>query len=562
MGNPPYSGISSNNGEWISRMIDDYKYIDGVHFNERKHWLNDDYVKFIRLGQTFVDKNNEGVLAYINNHSFIDNPTFRGMRWNLMKSFDKIYIIDLHGNSKKKEVCPDGSPDQNIFDIQQGVSINIFVKTGEKAADALAEVYHYDLWGKRQIKYDYLAENKIRSVPFTKVEPTAPFYFFMPKGEDNISKYEQGFRIDALMPMNVMGIATARDKVVIDLDEKALLKRIEKFCDASFSDDDIRKWLFPNKTDGKYLVGDTRGWNLSEARKKIRDNFHKKYVVDLNYRPFDVRRIYYTPDMIDWGRENIMKHFLKGENVGLCLIRISRNDIFSILVTNKITDKTIISSLDNANVFPLYFYHEQADLLGRIRRPNLDTAIITKFAESIELEFESEKSGIADKFAPIDLLDYIYAMLHSPSYRETYKEFLKIDFPRVSYPQGETPTERAANFRRLTSLGSELRQLHLMEHPALSKLITTYPIAGNNTVEKLRWELSDDGETGRVWINPTQYFDSIPLTAWNFYVGGYQPAQKWLKDRQTRTLSFDDIMHYQRIIVALKMTDNLMKEIT
>lgn len=557
LGNPPYSGISSNNDAWISRMIDDYKYVNGVYFNERKHWLNDDYVKFIRLGQHFVDKNTEGVLAYINNHSFMDNPTFRGMRWNLLRSFDKIYIIDLHGNSKKKEVCPDGSKDENVFDIQQGVSINIFVKTGRKAKNALAEVYHLDLYGRRQKKYDYLLANGLTTVPFVRVEPTAPFYFLMPKNEGNRTEYELGFRIDELMSVNVTGVQTSRDSLVVDSNRAELLSRINFFTDPTKSDQEIRSRFFEGKKVGKYLSGDSRGWNLSRARQIIQDFDHNAIIRTITYRPFDDRYIYYHNDMVDWSRDKVMRHMLRS-NLGLVVGRqgqvVGSMPWNLVFISDNITDLNLYYR-GGGMTFPLYLYPEQGDLLNTARTPNLDPIIIGEFTKAIGLDFEAEKSGDAGKFAPIDLLDYIYAVLHSPAYREKYKEFLKIDFPRVPYPKS------VDEFRRLAAIGSELCKVHLMEHPALSKLITQYPATGDNTVGKPRWELLPDGQTGRVWINADQYFDNVPLAAWEFYIGGYQPAQKWLKDRAGRTASFDDIMHYQRIIKALAMTDELMKQL-
>ena len=164
------------------------------------------------------------------------------------------------------------------------------------------------------------------------------------------------------------------------------------------------------------------------------------------------------------------------------------------------------------------------------------------------------------KFAPIDILDYIYAVLHSPTYREKYKEFLKIDFPRVPYPKDKN------TFWQLVKLGGELRQIHLLESPKVEQFITSYPIDGDNTIttkiSKKDWQIIDtEKKLGRIWINDKQYFDNIPLVAWEFYIGGYQPAQKWLKDRRGRTLSFEDILHYQKIIVALTETDRIMKEI-
>lgn len=267
MGNPPYSGISSNTGEWITSLIEDYKYVDGVHFNERKHWLNDDYVKFMRYGQYYIEKNGSGILAFINPHGFLDNPTFRGMRYSLLKTYDKIYTIDLHGNSKKKETCPDGSKDENVFDIMQGVSINILVKTGAKKNNELAEVYHYDLYGKRNDKYEFLSQNSLSSIGFKKVEYSKPYYFFIPKDDSQRASYEKGFSVVSLFPENVTGIVTARDKVVIDISKQKLLDRINNFCNNKYSDDDIRSWLFRNKKMVSiWLV--TQGAGNSQKREK------------------------------------------------------------------------------------------------------------------------------------------------------------------------------------------------------------------------------------------------------------------------------------------------------
>jgi len=242
LGNPPYSGESSNKGDWIMNLMEDYKKEPGgkQKLQERNpKWINDDYVKFLRFGEYFVNKNSEGVLAFINNHSFIDNPTFRGMRWHLLESFDKIYIIDLHGNSKKKEVCPDGSKDENVFDITAGVSINIFVKTGKKNKGKLAEVFHYDAWGKRQEKYDYLWNNNIQTVPFNKVDYKEPFYFFQPKDFETLCAYEKGFKINNLFSLNSVGMVTARDKFCIDDNLHDLKVRINDFANEEISNEEI-----------------------------------------------------------------------------------------------------------------------------------------------------------------------------------------------------------------------------------------------------------------------------------------------------------------------------------
>lgn len=553
LGNPPYSGISQNDSTWISNLVDEYKYVGKDYFNERKHWLKDDYVKFIRLGQYFVDTRGEGILAYINNHSFLDNPTFRGMRWNLLKSFDKIYIVDLHGNSNKKEVCPDGSKDDNVFDIKQGVSINIFIKTSTKPKNKFADVFHCDVWGRRKSKYDFLTSNNLYSLDFKQLNPTAPFYFFVPKDETGRTKYEKGFAINELMPINSVGIVTARDALVIDFDKEVLLKRIEDFADITKSDDDVRNKFFPNKKVGNYLPGDTSSWSLSKARHTIQKVEHKDVIQPISYRPFDNREIYYHNAMIERPLYKIMQHFILGENVGLVTARSNKsNDCSHFYISKHITETKLGERTTQSCVFPLYLYNTSTD--KHVRRPNLKAEIVDKIVKKIGLTFEAEKSGDMDKFAPIDLLDYIYAVLHSPAYREKYNEFLKIDFPRVPYPTS------ADEFRRLVEIGGELRLIHLMEHEALQEKVKDfpYPIPGNDLIEKVRWEPLSE-EIGRVWINDKQYFDNIPITAWEFYIGGYQPAQKWLKDRVGRTLESRYIFTYQRIIKALIMTDEKMK---
>ncbi|MCB8964207.1 MAG: N-6 DNA methylase [Bacteroidales bacterium] len=543
IGNPPYSGISSNNGEWISNLIEDYKYVDGVHFNERKHWLNDDYVKFLRYGQHFIEKNGSGVLAYINPHGFLDNPTFRGMRWHLLKTYDKIYTIDLHGNSKKKEIAPDGTADVNVFDIMQGVSINIFIKTGQKKPKELGKVFHYELLGNREMKYEFLIENSLNSTEFNEIDIEKPNFFFVPKDTESLSDYENGFLISELFVSQSMGITSARDSFVIDFKKDELALRIKDFCN---------KELENNNFQSKYKLNENYQWKVAEQR-AIVPEYSEKYVKPISYRPFDNRFIYFQENLVFRMRGEIMNNFNK-KNIAFCSVKLGRNaDYHNYFITNSITDKGISSSLDNANVFPLYLYKE-ADSQQIIeqsseRIPNLKAEIVKKISARVGLIFINEKEKKENTFAPIDILDYIYAVLHSPKYREKYKEFLKIDFPRVPYPKDKE------TLWQLVKLGGEIRQIHLLESPTVENYITQYPIDGDNVVQKPSFE------NGKVYINETQYFDNVPEIAWNFYIGGYQPAQKWLKDRKDRKLEFEDILHYQKIIVALSETDRIMKEI-
>jgi predicted helicase len=554
IGNPPYSGISSNNGKWISDLIEDYKYVDGIHFNERKHWLNDDYVKFLRYGQHFIEKNGSGVLAFINPHGFLDNPTFRGMRWHLLKTYDKIYTIDLHGNSTKKETAPDGSIDQNVFDIMQGVAITVFVKTGKKKVNKLGKIFHYDLFGKRDAKYNYLFENSIKTTEFNELLPESPNYFFVPKDNKLIGAYNKGILISDLFRVQSMGITSARDNFVVDFERKTLERRIQDFCN---------KEIETSAFQTKYKLKENYQWKVEEQRAEVPE-FSNSFIKSISYRPFDNRWIYYQDNLVFRMRGEVMIN-LEKPNLAFCTSKLGRNvDYHNYFITKHVTDKNISSSLDNANMFPLYIYAtsngQQSIQKTTERAPNLNQVIVTEIAKKLGLAFTNENDNAENTFAPIDILDYIYAVLHSSTYREKYKEFLKIDFPRVPYPKDND------TFWKLIKLGGEIRQIHLLESPKVENYITSYPKDGaNNITTKIGikdWELFDvRNQLGRIWINEEQYFDNIPLVAWGFCIGGYQPAQKWLKDRKNRTLEFDDILHYQKIIVALYETDRIMKEI-
>lgn len=550
IGNPPYSGESTNKGDWIMRLMEDYKKEPGgvEKLKERNpKWINDDYVKFIRYGQHFIEKNGNGVLAYINPHGFLDNPTFRGMRWNLLKTFDKIYSIDLHGNSTKKESAPDGSVDENVFDIQQGVSINFLIKTGKKSEKELGKAFSFDLYGKREHKYKVLSANKMGDFNFNEITNNGPDFFLVPKDFDLESEYSQGFSVLELFEINSLGIATARDKFTIHDDKTRLSATIEHFI--TLADEEARS---------KFDLGkDARDWQVSYARADLMKHYPERGVVtEIAYRPFDHKWTFFSGKSKGFHcfpRENVMKHLLR-DNFAINFVRRSRSDGFlTPFITEGIVDKSIISTLDNANTFPLYLYNDskgQQLIDGKdTRRPNIQLEIVEAFSTKIGLKFSSEENDLVDAFLPIDLLDYVYAVLHSQKYITRFKEFLKIDFPKVPFPNSKD------TFIELVNVGTKLRKLHLMQSDSLGSLITKYPISGPNFVESVQYN------DGKVYINETQYFDNVPAITWEFFIGGYQPAQKWLKDRKGRKLEFEEILHYQKIIKALAETHRLMQEI-
>jgi predicted helicase len=428
------------------------------------------------------------------------------MRWNLLNAFDKIYILDLHGSTKKRETAPDGSKDENIFDIQVGVSINLLIKTGKKKAGELAEVYHYDMYGDRETKYLFLLQNTLSTIGWHQLPNEAPQYFFVEKDFTNKDIYEKGFSIVDLYTINSMGITTANDEVFINSDNDLLLENIHNYF-------------------------------------KIEPN--KNFVKNIAYRPFDNKLIYYDINRLARPRKKVMRHFQNG-NFSLCLIRVNRDEKCTVLITSYITDKTILSPKDNSNVFPLYLYPFDG---SNERTPNLNKNIIQNFSVATELQFTNEKEDDEKTFAPIDILDYVYAVLYSNNYRKKYTEFLKIDFPRIPYPQN------VEQFYKLAAAGSILRNLHLMENVSPSLDLADFPVVGSNEIETVHYKGS------KVFINKTQYFSDIPPEAWHYFIGGYQPSEKWLKDRKGRILSFDDIEHYRKIIFVLITTINIQRQI-
>jgi predicted helicase len=438
--------------------------------------------------------------------------------------------------------------------------------------DKLAQVFHFDLYGKREDKYEFLNGNSLASITFKELPNVAPNYFFVDKDFEEQISYDSGFSITELFPLNNVGIVTARDNFTIHDSKEQVEKTIKEFL--SLDDESARN---------KFELGkDVRDWQVNFAKKDLIAHFPDKGVyTQIAYRPFDKRWSYYTgksKGFYCYPRQEVMQHFTLGKNLGLIIGRqgqaVGSMQWNLSFITNCMTDLNIYYR-GGGTTFPLYLYPETSGQLSigesQNRVPNLNMDIVEKFASGLGFYFQPEQPDYSkqteetNQLYPIYILDYIYAVLHSPAYREKYKEFLKIDFPRVPYPTNPR------QFYDLVDLGSQLRALHLLESPEVENYITQYPIDGDNVVDKPIFLSSPpseglgevDGlrEVGRVYINPTQYFDKVPKVAWEFYIGGYQPAQKWLKDRKGRALSFEDILHYQKMIVALAKTADLMVEI-
>lgn len=608
IGNPPYAGISSNMTPWIDGLLKgtlpdgtptaSFYHVNGKPLGERKLWLQDDYVKFIRWSQHRLTRTGVGVHGYISNHGYIDNPTFRGMRWSLMEAFDDIRVLDLHGNLKKKESPPDGGKDVNVFDIQQGVGIGLFVRrcSHQPGIDATS-VRHADLWGEREQKYDWLIDHSMTDTVWKKMPAAEPFFLFEPLDQSEVGDYNDWPAINEIMKVNVTGIVTARDDFVIDFDRTPLRRRMKDLRDKSLSDQAIRDRYFVGKGAKKYPRGDSRGWKLPTARQKLRDDekWDKRYAPIL-YRPFDIRQIYYVPWMVDWPRTEAMPHMLAGENLALTVCRQCVGDWQHTCVSKWITDDSMVSNRtrERGYVCPLYLYPNIGKEDGSMfrawsksrngRRANLDEGFVEAIEQATGLSFWLDgQCDPMNQFVPADVLAYIYAVFHCPEYRRRFEAMLKLDFPRVPLPG------TSAIFSALVALGHDLIALHLLEgdyeqaswngknKPSpLTNAAELLPFVGDGDRQvtkageaKKKMANVADG-TGRVYINKTQYFDKFPEEVWNFQIGGYQVCHKWLSDRKAkggknprpgRVLSDDDVLHYQRIVVALKETIRLMAEI-
>ncbi|MBL7195660.1 MAG: N-6 DNA methylase [Desulfobacterales bacterium] len=545
LGNPPYSGHSANKGKWIDRLLKDgythgngikddgYYHVDGKPLGEKNpKWLQDDYVKFIRFGQWKIDQAGEGVLGFITNHSYLDNPTFRGMRRSLMNSFNEIYLLDLHGNSLKKERCPDGSKDENVFDIRQGTAIALFIKTKGKNSK---KVSHSELWGMRKEKNDWLSKNDITTTKWQKITPKSEFYLFVPRDEKLLELYEKSPKITDVFPVNSVGIVTARDKFVVDTDKKVLKRRIGMFCDEKM-DELIGE---------PYKLKDKANWKLKSAREKVRsDKNWENSLAKILYRPFDIQWIFYHDALVERSRRNVMRHMMQ-ENLGLITVRQVAEGIFNhAFVTCDIIESRItLSNKGIGFIFPLYLYPDhifENMKESSERKPNISPKIFSALSETYKT-----------KPNPEDIFYYIYAVFYSNTYRTKYAEFLKTDFPRVPL------TKDKSLFKKLAVYGKRLADLHLMQSSELDSPVAKFQGTGDKRVDKIKY----DKKAERVYINKDQYVEGVEENVWQYQIGGYQVCNKWLKDRKGKVLSLDDIKHYCKIATAIKHTINIQKSI-
>lgn len=555
IGNPPYSGISLNMSGHAQRMVSAYKRVDGRPLNERKLWLQDDYVKFLRLGQLAIDSAGVGVLGCVTNHSFLSNPTFRGMRQSLLRTFSSFRAVDLHGNSTRAECPPDGILDKNVFDIQQGVSVSLASKGA-----AGASVEHFDLWGLRADKYQWLLQHCIEEVDSYELSPDSPYYFLVPHDTAWREEYDAGWRLSDAMLFNSAGFITARDAFALDFERETLMERMRDFSNPKSSDEEIRARYFEGRGSSKYPDGDSRGWKVPLARRTVAsDQEWRERIRGCSYRPFDERMVFWADYVIDWPRPELFGHMSISGNLALVVCRQNRSGPWGhAFVGRGLIENCYVSnrSSEAGYVYPLFLDCPPEELTfdgGRVG--NFNSNFLSDLGAAVGLSRMD-----ASCLEPRGVFNYIYAILHSPGYRRRYAEFLRIDFPRIPAPAS------SELLIRLSDLGSALVAAHLLDGIQRSDLPIEVLGAGGFEVEKVSYS------EGVVWIDKGKRrgFRGVPEEVWNFRIGAYQVCEKWLKDRQAKggknprsglVLTDDDIGHYQRIVVALSETIRIQAEI-
>ena len=521
-------------------LIMDYK----KDLGEKKADLNREEWKFLRFAQWRIDQTGEGIVAFIINNSFLDAVTHRKMRASLLRSFQEIYVLDLHGSVKRRDTSRKGDVDENVFDIEQGVAIAIFVKCRNSEDSPI--VRHAELMGLRDAKYAVLASNSVSTTNWRTIKADGDQCFFVPRTEKSKKEYGDAFKITDVFPAHSSGIQTKKDRLTIQFQRSSVLQAVKEF--ARLSADEARQRFDLGK--------DSSGWTVKAAQDDLRQGpIGEKRIVPILYRPFDVRFTYYTErtgGFLGRPRTEIMRHMLRGPNIGMIAMRQIVGGAYSSFGVTNIVNCHGTFYLGNKGqdyLFPLFLYPD-AGLLDADRIPNLGQSFLRALAEKLRRP-QGGPHSLPKNITPEDIFHYAYAVFHSPTYRTRYAEFLKIDFPRLPL------TGDVRLFRALAASGAELVALHLLESPKLDDFLTDWPVKGDNVVERVQYTDKDT----RVWINKTQYFGGVPKTVWEFHIGGYQVCHKWLKDRKGRKLTYEDTQHYQKMVVALNETIRLMAEV-
>lgn len=523
MGNPPYSINSENKGSFILNLLKDYK-------NEQKELqkdksfnaLSDDYVKFIRFAHQKISKQSKGVLGIISNNSFVDGIVHKTMRKKLLADFDKIYIINLHGNAIKKE------GDQNVFDIRVGVCISIFIKLEKRLPLDKKELYYYssleNQWISREQKFDFtekayenLANKTLNEgINWQKLSPQAPHFFFVPKDLSQQKEFDTFWSIRNIFEKWNSGLKTHRDKLVIDKDKKALQKRIKAFYEHD------------QQIISTYKLENTGTWDIEKAIKL--GKFDEKQTCEINYRVFDRRFIQFDKFLVERGRTETMQQFLLGKNIGLLTIRKSRSSQawkHAFVTDTLVSEGTTLGTIDNCYVFPLFRYEK-----------NIENYVKTENFSKDFRHFIDTKYG--SQIMPEQVFGYIYAVLYSSDYRQKYNELLRIDFPRIPF------VDNLQDFENQAVTGWKLAQMHLLNQIPDSEIADF--VGEDLAVSKVFWQ------NEKLYINATSYFDKVSKAVFDYEIGSYAVLQKYLKERKSELLTLNEIEHLQNVIKVLAKT--------
>jgi len=568
LGNPPYSGHSANKGEWINALIEDYKKIGGkkIRLGQAK-WLQNDYVKFLRYAQHRISETGAGIIAMITDHSYIDSGTFVGMRANLKAAFDEVYILDLQGNAKKNRNRPDA--DENVFDITQGVAIILGVKYSENAR---GEVFVEELRGTKKEKQEYLAVERVDTTEWDRAECTSPYYLFVSSRSSHLDEYGQFNSVCDVLPGEYKserakrigtGFVTTHDEFAISFSKEQALAKVASLLDTK-SEDEARNI---------FRLCSQDQWNYTKAREELGSGYYKKEACAVAYRPFDVRFTVWNANICVHRRVDVHRH-LKRANHLLCVGQAGNvigSDEWGLAYVARLPVDFNMFYRGGCALLPLYLYPQREGQIdmdyekwpkgkdGRV--PNLSREFVYELSCRVKLESVTDGRGdLKGTFGPEDVFNYIYAVFHSPDYRRRYAEFLKVDFPRVPMPGNK------GVFVKLCGIGSQLVGLHLVEAGVLGDADgkVFFDVVGETIVEKGYPKYvahADEPQRGKVYINKGQFFEGVRPEVWGFHIGGYQVCEKWLKDRRGRKLSYDEIRHYQKVVVALGETIRLMKEV-
>ncbi|NTU45644.1 MAG: N-6 DNA methylase [Chlorobiaceae bacterium] len=545
-GNPPYSKKSKNTGPWITELLkgidiyakvktevqSSYYIVDGKPLNERQNWLRDDYVKFIRFAQWKMQHVENGVIGIITNHTFLDNITFRGMRQSLLNTFDYLYFLDLHGSAKRQENTPDSTKNENVFDIEQGVSISFFVKKSglEK------KVFHADMWGTRVEKYRQCFENSIDTIDWKELKPSSPYYFFVPRSEDFKEKYSSFWSVTKIFKAFSLPLMSGNDTITVHFTKEEVEATLNIFKTKSVAE--IKSYYKIEK--------ESSNWTVLKAKNDVvKTKSDLKFLQNIAYRPFDKRITYFTGNSSGFhSRPGSVSKYMLFENIGLLLPRqLSKTSFQHAFCTDTIPEMCCISTAtkEQNQLFPLYLYYD--DIFEGKRTVKKETNFTKEFTDFINDKYKEE-------LTPEQILGYIYAVLHSETYRANYFEDLQVDFAKIPF------TSSIDDFSSISDKGTELLYAHLL------KKFTNYGIGtfmgeGTNTVEKI-----DYNETTKsVFINNSQYFDNVSSDIYEFKIGGYEPIDKYLKSHKERILSLDEIETIENIINVIFFTIEKMEEI-